>query len=392
MNRVQFLDALRRHLDDLPSRQRDEIVDAYSQHIQAATAQGQGEREVVDRLGSPSACAKDARAGRLPGLAAASGSARRSSNPFEPQMAAKPQRIKAQQQDRQKYAEEPRGKKPWLLAIVVTITALIGTAFVLMRVLSSDGQLGYVLREQSFDLAGIRHIVVEDSNKTVRVSALTTSDVRVNYYEGHHESYELTLEDGTLTVRLRSDHKWYDDFAYLYDTTIPTLNLYLPPEYEGALTLTTNNGSIELFGLRQADSLTVYTSNGAISLEDSTLTGTLTATTSNSPIELQNFSAAEILLTDSNGALTLDTIDCQALTLITSNGTVTADQISARAQHIDIQTSNASVLGSIQGAEEDFTIDTITSNGRNHMTNRTGGARKLTIHTSNGTIDMDFVS
>ena len=199
MNRVQFIDSLRRQLEDLPSRRREEIVEVYSKHILDSVAKGISERDAVDKLGTPAACAKAARAGQLPGVAAQPIAPRKGSNPFEPQMAAKPQLQKAQKLDRerQRHPEEPRGKKPWALVIVVTLAALLCVVFVLLRVLSSDGNLGYTMWEKSFPLSEVQRIVVEDADKAVRVSALTTSDVRVNYYEGHHEAYTLTLEDGT---------------------------------------------------------------------------------------------------------------------------------------------------------------------------------------------------
>lgn len=396
MNRVQFLDSLRRQLEDLPSRQREEIVEVYSEHIKATVARGIPERDAVEKLGAPAACARDARAGRLPNAPAPQIAAlRKSSNPFEPQMAAKPQRVKAQKLDRerQRHPEEPQGKKPWALVIVVTIAALLCLAFVLLRVLSSDGNLGYTELEQSFALDEVQSIVVEDADKAVRVSALTSSDIRVNYYRGHHEDYELRLEDGTLYIKAFSQRKWYDTLLSFYDTTVPVLNLYIPPTFGGSISLTTSNGNIEILGALTTDDMALCSSNGSISLTDVTVEGTLSVVTSNGPIALTNTEAAEtIALASSNGAMTLQGIDCAEMDLHTTNGTIRAYELSERIQAIEIETSNSSVTGSIHGAQSDFSIDAETANGRNHLTNQSGGNRELTIRTSNGTIDFEFIS
>jgi len=373
MNRVQFLDSLRRQLDDLPSRQREEIVEVYSKHIQDTVAKGVSEREAVDKLGTPAACARDARAGRLPGAAVQSAAPRKSSNPFEPRMAAKPQRVKAQRLDRerQRHPEEPQGKKPWALVIAVTVAALLCVAFVLLRVISSDGGLGYTQKEQSFPIDQVQRIVVEDSNKAIRISALTSTDIRVNYYEGHHESYELQVEDGTLYVKSLVDRKWYDTLLSFYDSTVPVLNLYLPPDFGGDISLTTSNGNIEVLGALETGALTLCSSNGSISLTDTTAQS-LTAVTSNSPIELSRVTADEgISLTGSNSGLTLQNVDCAALTL---------------------QTSNGSISGELVGRAEDYTVvESHTSNGSNRNPARPGGERQLHLRTSNGSIKVEFM-
>ncbi len=394
MNRVQFLDSLRRQLDDLPSRQREEIVETFSAHIAEAIAGGVSERDAISQLGAPAVCARNARAGRLPAPTASAAVPRKGSNPFEPQMAAKPQRIRAQKQERQRQRqrEEPRGKKPWALVIVVTLAALLCVGFVILRMLSSDDHLGYAAREKSFSLAEVQNIVVEDSGRDIRVSALTTSDVRINYFEGHHISYILTLEDGTLYIRSRSDRRWYDTLLSFYDSTIPVLNLYLPPDFAGSLALTTSEGDIEVLGPLQAADLALCSSNGSLSITGLSLNGDLTAATSAAPITLENVIAEDISLTDSNGALTLQNVDSTTLTLRTANGTIRAFELSERIQTLDWETSNASVLGSIHGSESAFTIDAETTNSRNEMTNRTGGNRNLRIRTSNGTIDVDFIA
>lgn len=394
MNRVQFLDSLRRQLEDLPSRQREEIIEVYSARITERISQGATERDAVEQMGAPAVCVRDARAGRLPAASGSSAaSSRRSSNPFEPQMAARPQRIQAQKLEReQRRPEEPHGKVPWALVIAVTLAALLCIGFVLLRVLSSDGNLGYTAREQSFDLSQIQSIVVEDSDCDIRVSALTSSDVRANYYEGHHTSYTLSLEGGTLYIRSQTDRKWYDTLLSLYDSTVPVLNLYLPPSFCGSLRLCTDNGDIELLGTLELSDLSLVSSNGSLSLTDLQLYGALNAATTNASITMESIRAASITLSSCNGSLYLQDIDSASLTAATTNGTIEVYDLSRQMQSIDLETSNASVLGRIIGQETDFSIAAETSNSRNNLHNRSGGTRDLRIRTSNGTIHVDFVA
>ena len=387
------MDSLRRQLDDLPASERDPILLAYAERLEQSMSAGKSEREAVAELGSPAVCAARARRGKLPsGGAQPRPAPSRGGNPFEPRMAGAHSLPPRPVRPEPRREEEPRGKKPWLLAIVVTLAALICVGFSVLRYLSSDQHLGYAAREESFDAAAVTRIVVEDQNRPVRVRALTSSDIRVNYYEGHHEGYTLTLADGTLTVRSQSEGRWYDRFLTLYDTTEAVLTIYMPPDFSGELDLQTSNDSIEVENLSQVAALRLRTDNDAITVRAVSVRGDAVLCSANGPVTAEEITCTgNLTLTSSNAALTVAEVSCTALDLQTSNGMITCTGLSRTVQRVTAETSNASVTGSIAGEKEEFTIRAQTSNSRSYLENRSGGSRELDISTSNGIIDFHFL-
>lgn len=395
MNRAQFLHSLNQKLEDLPSSERNHIISTYAAYLESAVQSGKAERDVIAQLGSTASCAAKARDGILPSpIPPAASSRPRSGNPFEPQMAAQPGRKKAPVPSRQKppqHAEEP-GKKPWAIIIVVTLAALVCIAFAILRYLSSDGILGYASYERIFDLSEISDIIVEDQNRKIIVKPLTTSDVRVNYYEGHHEQYAFSLANGVLHIQSSSNRTWYDSLLALYDQTDPVLTLYLPPDFSGSLTLTTENQSIEASGLTAVETIQLQTSNAPITLSDIHAIGAISATTSNSAIWLSNLQTeADLRAATSNGTLSLTNGACQSLSMVTSNGLIEFSELSSTISSMQFITSNASIIGSIYGEEDAFRIQASTTNSRCNLTNSSNGDRSLQAETTNGTINVTFI-
>ena len=69
---------------------------------------------------------------------------------------------------------------------------------------------------------------------------------------------------------------------------------------------------------------------------------------------------------------------------------VKTDRLLAR--DISMETSNATIKGTIVGRHTDFTLDTHTSNGKCRPSrSRISTGRTLAAHTSNGNIGLDFV-
>lgn len=137
-------------------------------------------------------------------------------------------------------------------------------------------------------------------------------------------------------------------------------------------TISSTNGAVELRSFSTLGSLDCRTTNGLVQLHDVAIQGTLNCTTTNASIRLENVSVQ----------------DCAWVK--TSNGSIKTDRLLAR--DISMETSNATIKGTIVGRHTDFTIDTHTSNGKCRPSrSRISTGRTLTAHTSNGNIGLDFV-
>ena len=118
--------------------------------------------------------------------------------------------------------------------------------------------------------------------------------------------------------------------------------------------------------------------------------GDMKLTTTNSHIEgrdLQSFGS--LYLTTSNTGLLAE--DCAAkgeLRLITSNGKL--ETWRSDGASVTLKTSNSSIRGTLAGRQQDWAIESHTSNGKNSLPKSQPGAKPLSVHTSNGSIDLHF--
>jgi len=397
MTRVQFLDSLRSRLDDLPTGECEQIVRSFSDYLDRQISAGTPESDAVAKLGSPAGCAAKARNGYIPGEAARS---TRSGNPFEPKMATKKRKSKLMATIREarrkrndpRYQPDPNGKKPWGLAFALTIVALLCLGAALISHFTSNGTLGYTEQTASFDASQIDRITISEHNRNIVFKPLTSADVRVQYHIASFLRYEVSLSEGVLTIDSYDDGHWYDKLLMLYNSTDPTLVVYLPPDYGGDLVVQSENGSLELSGLTDVADVKLTADSGVITVSDLTVQRNLIAENNNGAITLHNIQAGgNVSLRSVNTPLTADVVSCHSLSMETTNGLITASQVSEAVQSLTLKTTNASIDGSICGAETDFTITAETSNSHSGLQNRSGGSRILEASTTYGVIDIAFI-
>lgn len=115
----------------------------------------------------------------------------------------------------------------------------------------------------------------------------------------------------------------------------------------------------------------------------------LTVKTSNGAIELDNVHAANISVKFSNGIIhAANTAAQSGLSLRTSNGKISVEGIAATT--IDLNTSNGAIKGTVRGKKEDYKIRSDTSNGSSNLSDTDTGSKRLTVKTSNGSIEIGF--
>lgn len=176
----------------------------------------------------------------------------------------------------------------------------------------------------------------------------------------------------------------------------------------GELQLVTSNSSI--YARRcQIETLQAKTSNSVIFLTD--VEGDICeAVTKNAHIDVERCAFSRLTGQTKNGSVHLtDThsLRCDFITsnasmtasacqftegcqLRTSNGKIRVDALEA--PDIVLETSNASIKGTVQGDEEDYAVISVTSNASNKLRDTFGANRSCHLRaiTSNGKIDIRF--
>jgi len=255
---------------------------------------------------------------------------------------------------------------------------------------------------------GIGKICLTARDMPIRITPCSDDQIYLTYYSCEEDPYTVTVENGVLTL-------WHQGgirrrlFRFSLFNQEPTVELSVPENILADLSAVTTNASIQLTGLQalcdtdldtgngriavedvQCKFLNVKTSNSRLSLRRVKSKTFIRGKTSNGRIEGEFISAgSEMHLSTSNGRVHLNGGVSQGpVSLITSNGNI--EVYDSSAGQITLRTTNGNIRGLLPGPITDWEIDSATSNGRNSLPSYLKGAKPLSVHTSNGNIDIQF--
>lgn len=155
----------------------------------------------------------------------------------------------------------------------------------------------------------------------------------------------------------------------------------------------TSNGDLNLRSMKIDGGVTADTTNGKIDISDITIAGSFETNTTNGSATCDKVSSKDFSTHSVNGKIYLSGVTClEDLTGTTTNGEVVIKNISV-GTGIKLQSTNGRVAGTIKGDMRDFGITSHTSNGSNNLPQSLpGGTKALDVSTSNGAIDISFIS
>ena len=278
-----------------------------------------------------------------------------------------------------------------VLAVALIVYFVVAAAYAL----GGRNELVYEKRDYATGAAGINEIRIITRNMPVTLTAYEGSDVTIGYYTSEKDPYEVTLANGVLTLKYKRDvlydiTSWFSGLFKTFTTSTPRVDVAVPAAFAGNLQLDASNAAVNTSGLTAAKGLRVRTSNGPVSVTGVTC-DQLSAHTSNGPVTLESVivsGAADVK--SSNGPVIARQVAARdRLRLETSNGPVLADRVASG--NIELLTSNSGISGSVAGRRADYTISSSTSNGRNGLGDGGNGQSRLTVRTSNGNIDVQFL-
>lgn len=264
----------------------------------------------------------------------------------------------------------------------------------------------------------VKELHVTADNQRVQITSGETDEIVLRYRIEDGDIYQLHEENGVLTLehthRPVSSYKFdpgkitAENFFDEVGKFLGSINLgnifqinvggkprcievVLPRVFKGKVKVTTSNSRIMADNVTCLDEVRLQSSNARIVL-DHVVARTLHADTSNSRIVLEDTYVREQLdATTSNSSVNVKNVNCDAdVCLRTSNGAIRVEMLEAK--NITMKTSNASISGTVKGAQEDFAIRTATSNGRSNLSNSDCGEKQLIAKTSNSNINLEFIS
>ncbi|MBR5232537.1 MAG: hypothetical protein IKW00_09885 [Clostridia bacterium] len=271
------------------------------------------------------------------------------------------------------------------------------------------------IRKNAEDIA---ELVITATNQRVYVTTGETEEIVLRYRIEKGDVYQLHEENGVLTL----EHNYRPVTSYKPDLSKITaenfldevgkflgsidlsgivrfgqqltepraIEVLLPRIFKGELRIKTVNDRIKLDSVTCLNDVKLKTCNARIVVRN-VVAQTLSAHTANARIEMSDVYARDrIDAVTSNGRIIAENVTGDdAMHLRTSNASVKTENIGAGS--IEIKTSNGSVSGTVKGSEEEYAIQSGTSNGKCNLNDSFEGEKKLVVKTSNASIHMEFI-
>lgn len=250
---------------------------------------------------------------------------------------------------------------------------------------------GPVVKTVQVKALQVRNLVVRAYDMRVIIRPGNADEVVLTYPQDDDLRFDVSLQDGQLQL-IQEKIVRFRLFGIGWVVNAPTLEVTvtLPKDFAASLDAQTSNGRIMMSGIDVWGSLRLNSSNGRIEVAQSRAKE-MDVRTSNGRVVAQDVSAQGTLsLRTSNGGIEADRVRSDAaLTLQSSNGSLRFSQL--QANDLTLRTSNSTIEGSVSGSAEDYTVISATSNGKNGLKeHRANGPKRLDVHTSNGSIRVQF--
>ncbi len=283
--------------------------------------------------------------------------------------------------------------------------------------------------------ADMSSLSLDVSNQPVEVIPSADGKTRIHYVERDRDQYDF--EDLGGAVRFTHsiegsvvNNPFTDGLFSGFFLLGRKVVIELPADTGAVLDLRTTNSSMKVSDLRTSGNVALKTTNGAIRVVDVECAGSLSAVTTNSSITLRQVTGNGVSLESTNGSLSLEDVksgsalsggttngsisvrdaSCEKALFVTDNGSIHLDRLSAAVQmeartknasiHTDVLKSpiirlfstNGSLKGTLAGRQEDYYIDTSTTNSTSNLGTNLNDTLpgRLEARTTNGSIRLEF--
>lgn len=309
-------------------------------------------------------------------------------------------------------------KKSVLTVLIIAAVLLLAGGAVVTAALASIqfdfSKLSYVGKvfkvEQDLYISDGEALIVKGNASNINISVSRDDKAYISYYNTDYQRYELTHENGEVSLICRNENKkWYDFIHIGFETKYNEVNIQLPSDFSGDILLETSAGDITLTGIKGAAGVTASATTGNIKCLDMSASDiSLYATTGD--VMLKNAvsgDGAEIGTTTGNiqvtglktengfnarsttGRNVIEDVKCASAEIKATTGDIRFSQIDA--QRVNISASTGSVSGKLAGREEEYSILSSTGTGGNNLPEKWGsGSRSLEVRTSTGNINVSF--
>lgn len=125
----------------------------------------------------------------------------------------------------------------------------------------------FVAGTYEVDAAEVRDIVVDVTDRSITVSPSSDGQVHIDYFHSPKEFYNISLEDGTLTMKYDENKNWTDFISVKPADSVRRIDIRVPGNAISSLTADTKNEGISVSNL-ELDDIDLYANGGDINVAD----------------------------------------------------------------------------------------------------------------------------
>ncbi len=254
--------------------------------------------------------------------------------------------------------------------------------------------------------SSITSIVIKDDGADIRFIESSDKKIHIKYYENTIRTYEISENDGILSIELKTNPSWTQKLNLSRST--PVVTVMLPKKWSGDVLAESQKGDIEFDSIK-AKNITANGTAGDVKLIGCTITGNLTASAKSGNLELYNNTVSGAArLSAFKGNLLAQLISVKDLYADATRGYITLADVSATQnifgectsgdirlssliakQSITLISANGSIRGSLKGSADDYSYNCSAQDGScNLPESQLGGKINLNLRTSKGDIEV----
>lgn len=208
--------------------------------------------------------------------------------------------------------------------------------FALMMVLAAALLTGCGREEvpfaaRSYEAEAVTNVTVDVRDREIAVTLSEDGKVHMDYYDSEKEFFDISVENGTLTMTAADDKEWKDYIGRNAPREHRVISLRLPEAALAQLTLSTTNENISLPALDVGETVTLSVNGGNI---------------------------------------TFDTLNV--------------------GKALDLDAKNGDISGKLLGGYDDFDITCTIKKGDTTLPQRKEGGKTLTVNANNGDVNIEF--
>lgn len=256
----------------------------------------------------------------------------------------------------------------------IKLTLVIAAAMVLAGMIIAGigiaiGGLNRSERYEEFTVtypADISEIKTDLGIAHLAVTRTAGSEITVHYYDNENKYYSISKLNNELSIN-RGNRKWINFVGFNFISYENDIDIGIPEDFTGVLTLKTSTGQIKILGLTLAAESSAAATTGSITIENCNAAGNFKASASTGKVKLDSFNVAGNLNVDtSTGSINFDSVNVAGnLSVTESTGNMNGSGINCGGNIYISRSSGSLLLDKVKAAS----IRTEASTGTTRITN-----------------------